>query len=116
MTVVNFGGPRRVTSTGAASDDDVLDVGMYYGSMTLLLTLIGVEGVSGSPSFVVTLETTMEPKGVWVSLGSFASLSTANSADKKGFSGLLRFVRWSVTTLTDVTAATFSLTGVARNP
>jgi len=117
MVIMNFGGPRRVTATGAAPFDDILDVGVYYGSMTLLLTLIGVEGATGTPSLEITLETAMEPKGgVWIALGSFTPLSVANTADKKTFTGLLRFIRWNVTTLNNVAAATFSLTGIARNP
>lgn len=117
MVLVDFrGAPIRVTTTGAPSNDDILDLGLYFNSLTLLLTLLGLENIGGgSTSVVVTLETTMDPKGVWIALSSFASLSAANTADKKTFTDLLRYVRWNVTTLNNVTAATFTLNGIGRS-
>jgi len=117
MVLVDFrGAPIRVTATGAAPFDDMLDLGLYFSSLTLLITLLGLEGVGGgTTSVVLTLETAMDPKGVWITLGSFTSLTLANSADKKTFTDLLRYVRWNITTLNNVTAATFTLNGVGRN-
>jgi len=43
---------------------------------------------------VLTLETAMDPKGVWVTVDSFPSLTLANTGEKKTFTGLLRYVRW----------------------
>ena len=117
MVLVDFrSAPIRVTATGAAPDDEVLDLGLYFNNLTLLITLLGLEGVGGGTTNVeLTLETAMDPKGVWVTVDSFASLTTANTATKKTFTGLLRYVRWNITTLNNVTAATFTLNGIGRS-
>ena len=117
MVLVDFRGtPIRVTATGAAPFDDTLDLGLYFSNLTLLITLLGLEGVGGGTTSVeLTLETAMDPKGVWVTVDSFASLSLANTATKKTFTNLLRYVRWNVTTLNNVTAATFTLNGIGRS-
>jgi len=118
MVLVDFrGAPIRVTGTGASpDDDDILDLGLYFSSLTLLVTLLGLENVGGgSTSVVVSLETAMDPKGVWIAVNSFASLTTPNTADKKTFTDLLRYVRWNVTTLNNVDAATFTLNGIGRS-
>lgn len=117
MVLVDFrGAPIRVTATGASPDsEDILDLGLYFNSLTLLVTLLGLENVGGAPSLVVSLETAMDPKGVWTTVNTFSSLSTPNTAAKKTFTELLRYVRWNVTTLNDVTAATFTLSGVGRS-
>lgn len=117
MGLLDFGGkPIVVKSVGAADYGQVLDIGLYFGSMTLLLNLLNLEK-TGTPSFVLTMETAMDPYAKeWVSLGSFASLSGSATQDKQTFSNLLRYVRWNVSSMTNVTSATFLLGGVARNP
>lgn len=117
MVLIEFrGSPIRVTTTGASPDDEALDVGLYFNDLTLLTTLIGLEGVGGgTTSVIVTLETAMDLKGVWTTLGTFDSLSAPNTGAVKTFTKLLRYVRWNVTTLDNVTAATFSVQGIARN-
>ena len=118
MALLDFGGsPILVTASGPATTDQVLDVGLYYASLTLQLSLVGLKATGGSPSFVLELETSMDPKAeTWFSLGAFAAMSASPSQEKKTFTGLLRYIRWNVTTLTDIDAVYFTLSGVARNP
>jgi len=117
MVLVDFrGAPIRVAAALPAPFEDMLDLGLYFNSLTLLLTLLGLEGVGGgTTSVVLTLETAMDPKGVWVTVGSFSSFTTPNTAEKKTFTDLLRYVRWNITTLNNVSAATFTLNGIGRN-
>lgn len=118
MALLDFGGkPIPVTASGPATTDQVLDVGLYFASLTLQLSLVGLKPSGGSPSFVLELETSMDPKAeTWFSLGAFSAMSTSPSQEKKNFTDLLRYVRWNVTTFTDLTSAYFTLSGVARNP
>lgn len=118
MALINFGDtPNRVTATGASPPEQVLDVGLYFGSLTLLLQLLDLKTSGSSPSFVLRIETAMDPKAAdWVTVDDFAALTESNTQTKKTFSGLLRYVRWNAVTLTDAVSATFILRGVARNP
>lgn len=117
MALLDFGGSTiSVKASGPATTDQVLDVGLYFASLTLQLSLVGLTASGGSPSFTLTLETSMDPKAdTWFSLGSFAAMSTSPSQEKKNFTDLLRYVRWNAT-ITNVTSAYFTLSGVARNP
>lgn len=116
MAMLDFGGKLiTVTATGGAPDSYVTDVGLYFGSMTLLLELVAFQGAS--ISFQVTMETSMDPKGgTWYLLGTFATFVASGVADKVTFSNLLRYVRWNVTDLGSATEAKFMLRGIARNP
>lgn len=118
MALLDFGGSTiSVKASGPATTDQVLDVGLYFASLTLQLSLVGLTVSGGSPSFVLELETSMDPKAeTWFSLGAFAAMSALPAQEKKNFTDLLRYVRWNVTTFTDVTSAHFMLSGVARNP
>lgn len=117
MALLDFGGKAIwVTGTGAAPFEQVLDVGLYFANMTLLLELIGLQSSGGSPSFVLTLETAMDPNAkTWTTLAAFSAMSAANSREKTTVTDLLRYVRWNVTTFTNITTASFTLSGVARN-
>ncbi len=110
MALLDFGGkPITVKAIGGAAFEQVLDLGLYFGSMTLLLNLLNLD-TTGTPSFVLTMETAMDPYAKdWISLGSFAALSASATQDKQTFTNLLRYVRWNATTMTNITAATFVL-------
>lgn len=81
----------------------------------LCLHVLGVEGAV--TVFVVALITGMslESEDAWVEAGTFASNVTPNLAEKKNFTGLLKYVRWKVKTITGGTAVTFSVRGMLRN-
>lgn len=115
MAMLDFGGkPFYVSATGGAPISEMVDVGLYFANMTLLLKLVSFQGAS--TSFQVSMETSMDPKGNdWVTLGSFATLTTVGALDRETFTGLLRYVRWNVTSLGSATQAVFMLSGVARN-
>ena len=72
--------PNRVTVEGPAPDEQILDVGLHYSSMTLVLRLLVVESPAADPALRVTLETAMDrDEKDWVSLGAFTDLDTAGS-------------------------------------
>lgn len=109
--------PFVAKATGGAPASVVFDVGLYFASMTLLLKLLNIEG--SSTGFKVKIETAMDADANdadWVSLGLFTTLTAVNTVDKQTFTNLLRYVRWNVDSLGGATSATFTLTGVARNP
>lgn len=118
MALINFSDtPNRVNGTGASPAAQVLDVGLYFGSLTLLLQLIELKTSGASPSFVVRLETAMDSKAAdWVTVDDFSALTVSNTQTKKTFTALLRYVRWNVVTFDDTISAAFILSGVARNP
>ena len=95
MVLIEFrGSPIRVTATGASPDDEVLDVGLYFNDLTLLTTLIGLEGVGGgTTSVIVTPETAMDPKGVWTTPerqpGTMFTVSRFAGNGGLGFTGTL---------------------------
>jgi len=114
--LINFGNQvNSVSAIGGSPDDQVLDLGLYFGSMTLMLKLVGVQ--ASTSGVKVKMETSMNVKlGDWVSLGNFTTVTTASSFDKQTFTNLLRYVRWNVFDLGGATNVTFILSGIARNP
>jgi len=93
-----------------------------FDQADLLLTVCGVEGAMGS--FVVTLLTGMstESEDGWFPVVSFANIVTsapgaggAANLDKKNVPGLLRYLRWKVTSFAGGTAVSFTVRGMLRN-
>lgn len=71
---------------------------------------------ASTTAFQVDLLTAMQNRSEngWVVAGSFTSAVTANSAQKLNVTGLLKYVRWRVTTITAGTAITFVIHGMGR--
>lgn len=118
MIEIMFGDrPNRVTAPGPAPDDHILDLGLSYSSMTLVLKLIALEspGTGPFPVLDVKMETSMDfTGGDWISLGLFTTLVAVDDKDKQNFTGLLRYVRWNVDKYLYAAAMTFTLRGVVR--
>ncbi len=116
MPEVMFGDrPNRVTTEGSAPDDQILDLGLHYSSMTLVLRLLAVETPGVDPGLEVSLETAMDAdEKDWVPLGAFTELDAAGSKELRSFKDLLRYVRWNVTHYKSATAFTFTLRGIVR--
>jgi hypothetical protein len=104
--------PVNVASTGAQPLElarDVLDL----DELTLELQVLNLTG--GTPDITVEVQTGMQIESTtgWVTVGSFTRFSAAPAAEVRVFTGLLRFVRWNVSTLAG-TSGTFFLSGVGR--
>jgi hypothetical protein len=107
--------PIRATTTGPLSPEYTLDFGLQVEKATLVLRFLGFESPGTTPTFALTLETALDPDtNEWFSIGKFDSVVSAGELKKRDFDGILRFVRGNVTTLTDATAASFMVYGVAR--
>ncbi len=110
--------PTRQTATGAQPITEVLDV-LAYDQLELFLTVFSLEGTS-TPSAVIVVETSMQndsaDNALWKPLVTFATVSASNTADvQSASSGVLRYIRWRITTLAGTgPAVTFSITGVGR--
>ena len=92
---------------------------LAYDRLDLYLQVYSLEGTS--PSVVVTVETSMQNESddnnLWHNLVTFGTISASNDSDKQSAtSGVLRYIRWRVTTLsgTGTPAATFIIHGVGR--
>lgn len=109
--ILNFT-PNAVTvsAAGAASTKQTLDV-TGYNDVDLLLMVLKL---SAGASITVEVETAMQQHIGWVSLGAFAAVTEAGGAEKKRFSGVLRFLRWNVTSLSAGASATFMIEGMIR--
>ncbi len=110
--------PIRVTATGFQPIYLASDVGMF----DVLDMELGVTGLEGtSPTVTVELWTGMQSQtdDGYVQLYAWSNVSAANTYLKSGAinSGMLRFVRWKVTTLggTGSPAATFFIRGMGRS-
>ncbi len=116
MPEVMFGDrPNRVTTEGSAPDDQILDLGLHYSSMTLVLRLLAVETPGAAPGLEVSMETAMDAdEKDWAPLGAFTELDAAGSKKLQSFGDLLRYVRWSVTHYKDAASFTFTLRGIVR--
>jgi hypothetical protein len=110
ITLTEF--PVNVTATGPQALENAREV-LDADELTMELQVLSFTG--GSPSITVELQTGMniESSSGWVSVASFASVSTAPSAQTRPFTNLLRYVRWNVSALA-ASSATFLVSGVAR--
>jgi hypothetical protein len=116
-TEVNLtdGSIRATTAAGSVTQSMSQAVDVSKGDQAdMVLHVLGNEG--GVTVFVVALITgmSMESEDAWVELGTFASNVTANLAEKKNFTGLLKYYRWKVKTITGGTAITFTIRGMVR--
>lgn len=101
------GGSRTVKAVGPCADRDIVDAA-GYSALDLVLTVLASDGVLG-----LRLETALTRDAAqWQSLGVFTPLVAGAGTDRRGFRGVLRFVRWRVETLTG-TGVTFSSGGTA---
>lgn len=118
MFKVIFGDqPIRVTGTGSAPDEYILDLGYQVTGLTLVIRLYSSTATGGSPAVRVGIETALElHDDVWFPLGDFADVTVVGSKDKdkRDFASPLRFIRWYVSDMTDVSDAVFMIYGVAR--
>lgn len=109
--IINFT-PDAVTvsAEGPASLKQTLDVTGYDDVDLVLLVL----KITASASVTIRIETSMQQSLGWVSLGSFTAVTTEGTPEKVRFSGVLRYLRWNVTSLTASASATFLLEGMIR--
>lgn len=99
-------GGRMVTADGPSLDKEIFDANGFR-SLDLVLTALALGG-----PFWVRMETALtldEPE--WQSLGLFTPLVAAKTTDRRTFTGVLRFVRWRVESVTG--SAAFTLAGTA---
>lgn len=80
----------------------------------LILHVAGVEGNVTNFTMSITSGMQMESDDGWVTLGSFSSVTTPNGTAVLHLTGLFKFIRWRVTTMTGGTAVTFTIRGMAR--
>jgi hypothetical protein len=107
--------PITVTGLGSAPDEYILDLGLQFASLTLVVKLLGIVAAGADPSMTIQMETALDPgEDEWISLGNFDPVATSGERTKRDFTGLLRYVRWKVDKLDDASSATFLLYGVAR--
>jgi hypothetical protein len=108
--------PVRVTAVGFQPIYLALDIGAY-DFMDVQLGILGLEGTS--PTATVELWTAMQNQtdDGWVQAFAWTNQSTTNTWIKGTVSsGLLRYLRWKLTTLggSGSPAVTFSIRGMAR--
>jgi hypothetical protein len=107
--------PFKATSTGPSADEHIQDVGLRATTLTLVARIVALEKSAPSPSVTISLETSRDPvEGKWFPLGDFNPMSGPDDFDKRDFDGLLRYVRWNVTDLTNISFTSFMIFGVAR--
>jgi hypothetical protein len=99
-----------VSAVGPATAKQTLDVTGYNDADLVLMVL----KLSASASVTVEVETSMQQHIGWVSLGAFTAVTAAGGAEKKRFTGVLRYLRWNVTSLSAGASATFMLEGMIR--
>lgn len=110
--------PTRQSTTATQDIDEVLDV-LSYDQLDLFLQAYSLEGTS-SPTAVIVVETSMQRESddnnLWKTLVTFATINGSNQADKQtATSGVLRYIRWRITTLSGSSPAiTFVITGAGR--
>ena len=95
-------------AAGPAPKDQVIDAAGYE-TMDLVLTALNLGG-----NLTVRVETALSQDEIqWQSLGVFTPLVAVATTDRRRFHGVLRYVRWSVDTLTGGSAV-FTLAGTVR--
>lgn len=102
--------PVRVSAMGFQPLYLARDISAY-DQIDAVLTVCGLEGTS-TPNVTVELWTGTQAQtdDGWVQLAAFTNLATANTSEKRSItSGLLRFMRWKVTTLGGTTPAAIFL-------
>ncbi|MCA9627739.1 MAG: hypothetical protein KC766_08740 [Myxococcales bacterium] len=99
-----------VSAEGPASLEQTLEV-TGYTDVDLVLVVLDI---TSAASVTVSMETSMQQGIGWVSLGAFTAVTTSNGAEKKRFTGVLRYLRWNVTSLTESAKVTFLLEGMIR--
>jgi hypothetical protein len=99
--------PVRVTAAQTQDLRLAVDVGAV-DELDVLLTVL--EGTSVSVKLICGMALDDDSLG-WVDLVSFSALN-ATQSEKKNVTGLLRYVRWEVTSSGN---ATFMLSGMARS-
>lgn len=99
-----------VSAVGPASLKETVEVTGYESADLVLMVL----KLTASASVTVEMETSMQLNVGWVSLGEFTAVTAADGAEKKRFSGLLRYLRWRVSSLTASASATFMIQGMIR--
>ncbi len=108
-------GVVRITANGAIQAlYQAVDVSRF-DQVDLLIWLNGLEGTVTSVTVSILTGMSLESEDGWVTINSFAALTTANTADKKAFTGVLKYIRWKVTAVTGTGAASFNIRGMARN-
>lgn len=112
-------GPARVLTAGGNNQVQALieavDVSRF-DQADLQLHIVANEGTV--TAFQVDLLTSMQntSEAGWSVAASFAGATTAGGVpEKKSVTGLLKYLRWRVTTITNGTAMTFVIVGMARN-
>lgn len=107
--------PVRVTATGFQPIYLALDIGAY-DFLDAELGILNLEGTS--PTVTVELWTAMQNQvdDGYVQCFAWTNQTTTNTWIRAtGVNGLLRYLRWKVTTLGGTSpAATFSIRGMAR--
>lgn len=111
--------PVRYTTAAGAGFQPIY-LAFDVSGFDMLDVEAGLTGVEGAVSaFTLDLYTGMQTQtdDGWVSVGSsLLSTTSVNSWNKVSIStGLLRFVRWRVSTITGGTAATFFIRGMGRS-
>jgi hypothetical protein len=107
--------PITVTGLGSAPDEYILDLGLQFSSLTLVVKLLGIVATGADPTMTIQMETALDRgEDDWISLGNFDPVTTSGDTTKRDFTGLLRYVRWKVDKFNDTSSATFLLYGVAR--
>ena len=106
--------PYRITGDADAPPEQVLDLGLQFSTLTVVVRLLEIVETMTGPSVTFQLFTSLDLRdGKWFHLGDFSPLDKDDSYDKRDFTGLLRYVRWSAS-LTNASAVTFEIFGVAR--
>jgi hypothetical protein len=114
---VNFtGGSYRVGADPVVAPEEfILDLGLHATSLTLVARCLELSPTAADPALLLDLETSMDLQdGQWFSLGSFNPLVKTHDFHKRDFTGLLRYVRWVTLGLSNASAATFQIFGIAR--
>jgi hypothetical protein len=107
-------GPVRVTAAIRQPLQNALLI-QDYDQIDALLGFLAIEG-SGTATIRVLTAMQNETEDGWVTLFTFANQTTANGWDLKSASaGILKYIRWEVTSLGGATAITFQISGMLRS-
>ncbi len=108
--------PVRLGTPTSQPLKDALDVSAYDRA-DVLLWVAALEGTA-SPTATVRILTGMqvESENGWVVAGTFTAVTASNVAQALGLTGLLKYIRWELSTLGGTApSVTFVVSGMLRD-